>query len=197
MPKVNIMPEKVTKHLEECLEIIKERKVTPFKPEDFYPRIKRGTYVFGKLEDAGYLSRVYVGEEVYYQLRLIKPPQKIKAYGMTKEQFLHLLPEQVAIEGVASSLSVLVDESPLNLKKSLKVANHSPTGFNWGYNGSGPAQFALALLMRFVDEGTARDFYQDLKSGWVSTLPGGQNFKGTYNLREIMTKILKKRAEQD
>jgi hypothetical protein len=28
----------------------------------------------------------------------------------------------------------------------LDLANHSPDGFNWGYNGSGPAQLALALL---------------------------------------------------
>ena len=27
----------------------------------------------------------------------------------------------------------------------LDLANHSPTGFSWGYGGSGPAQLALAL----------------------------------------------------
>lgn len=191
------MPEKITKHLQECLEIIKERKTTPFRPIDFYPRIKRGDYVFGKLLDAGYLSQFYVGEDVFYQLRVIKPPPKIKNYGMTKDQFLHLLPEQVAIEGVASSLSLLVDESPLNLRNGLQSATRSLKGFNWGSNGTPAAQFALALLLRFVDEATARDYYQDLKAGWVSTLPGGENFQGTYNLRQIMTNILKKRAEQD
>lgn len=29
----------------------------------------------------------------------------------------------------------------------LEVYNHSPTGFAWGYLGSGPAQTALAILM--------------------------------------------------
>ena len=28
----------------------------------------------------------------------------------------------------------------------LDLWNHSPTGFNWGYGGSGPAQLALAML---------------------------------------------------
>ena len=28
----------------------------------------------------------------------------------------------------------------------LDLFNHSPTGFSWGYGGSGPAQLALALL---------------------------------------------------
>lgn len=31
--------------------------------------------------------------------------------------------------------------------ESLKVWNHSPDGFQWGYAGSGPAQLALALLL--------------------------------------------------
>jgi hypothetical protein len=33
---------------------------------------------------------------------------------------------------------------PLELR--LDLFNHSPTGFEWGYGGSGPAQLALAIL---------------------------------------------------
>jgi len=33
---------------------------------------------------------------------------------------------------------------PLRLR--LDLDNHSPTGFEWGYPGSGPAQLALAIL---------------------------------------------------
>ncbi|MBR0753465.1 hypothetical protein JQ604_14855 [Bradyrhizobium jicamae] len=36
------------------------------------------------------------------------------------------------------------DDMPLPLR--LDLANHSPTGFEWGYGGSGPAQLALAIL---------------------------------------------------
>jgi hypothetical protein len=35
-------------------------------------------------------------------------------------------------------------ETPLNPR--LDLANHSPTGFEMGYGGSGPAQTALAIL---------------------------------------------------
>ena len=37
---------------------------------------------------------------------------------------------------------------PLPLEPSLEIANHSPDGFNWGYDGSGAAQLALAFCMR-------------------------------------------------
>ena len=33
---------------------------------------------------------------------------------------------------------------PLPLR--LEIRNHSPTGFEWGFGGSGPAQLALAIL---------------------------------------------------
>ena len=32
--------------------------------------------------------------------------------------------------------------------ESLAVSNHAPSGFAWGYPGSGPSQLALALLLR-------------------------------------------------
>ena len=37
------------------------------------------------------------------------------------------------------------------LKKRLDLSNHSPTGFSWGYGGSGPAQTALAVLADALD----------------------------------------------
>ena len=44
------------------------------------------------------------------------------------------------LEGVV----VEVNREPLPLR--LELINHSPTGFEWGYGGSGPAQLALAIL---------------------------------------------------
>lgn len=32
------------------------------------------------------------------------------------------------------------------LRPRLDIRNHSPTGFEWGFGGSGPAQLALALV---------------------------------------------------
>lgn len=36
-----------------------------------------------------------------------------------------------------------------NLPKYLDEVNHSPDGFEWGYNGSGPAQLAYAILRSY------------------------------------------------
>lgn len=40
----------------------------------------------------------------------------------------------------------------LPLEPSLKLWNHSPDGFQWGYQGSGPAQLALAILLDLTDD---------------------------------------------
>jgi hypothetical protein len=46
---------------------------------------------------------------------------------------------------------ILSDGKRLHLWRSLAVWNHSPTGFEWGYAGSGPAQSALAILLDFTE----------------------------------------------
>lgn len=51
--------------------------------------------------------------------------------------------------------SVTVDGKPLPPRLDLR--NHSPTGFEWGYSGSGPAQLALAILAHhFREQGRYR-----------------------------------------
>lgn len=56
--------------------------------------------------------------------------------------------------------------------RSQSVYNHSPTGFNWGYGGSGPAQCALAVLLEATDdEAVARKFYQPFKWQFIATFP--------------------------
>src|SRR5258708_6991689 len=50
--------------------------------------------------------------------------------------------------------------------------NHSPTGFEWGYGGSGPAQLALALLAdHLTDDEEAVTLHQDFKRLVVARLP--------------------------
>lgn len=64
---------------------------------------------------------------------------------------------------------VKVDGKPLPLR--LDLANHSPTGFEWGYGGSGPAQLALALLADALgDADEALLWYQPFKEVFVSRL---------------------------
>ena len=57
------------------------------------------------------------------------------------------------------------------------LANHSPTGFCWGYAGSGPAQLALAILSDYLkDDAKALSLYQDFKSRVVVRLPMDADF---------------------
>lgn len=51
---------------------------------------------------------------------------------------------------------------PLNLR--LDLFRHSPTGYSWGYGGSGPAQLALALLADVLkDDDRAVQLHQRFK----------------------------------
>jgi hypothetical protein len=66
----------------------------------------------------------------------------------------------------------------LNLEASLRVVNHSPTGFCWGYGGSGTAQLALAILLDHFNGDTERalGLYQDFKFKVISRLPMDEDF---------------------
>lgn len=53
----------------------------------------------------------------------------------------------------------------------LDLRNHSPTGFSWGYGGSGPNQLALAILADYAGEKVALRFYQRFRELVVAKLP--------------------------
>ena len=59
-----------------------------------------------------------------------------------------------------------IDGEELELEPSLKVRNHSPDGFSWGYGGSGPSQLALAIMLIELggDEERALELYRDFKN---------------------------------
>ena len=51
-----------------------------------------------------------------------------------------------------------------SLEPGYRHVKHSPTGFEWGYGGSGPAQLAFALLLDFFESPSeAMLYYQDFK----------------------------------
>lgn len=53
----------------------------------------------------------------------------------------------------------------------LDLDNHSPTGLEWGYAGSGPAQLALAILADATgDDRVARRLHQQFKFERITTL---------------------------
>jgi hypothetical protein len=58
------------------------------------------------------------------------------------------------------------------LSPRLDLWNHSPTGFEWGYGGSGPAQLSLALLADALgDDEKAVALHQPFKWAVVGSLP--------------------------
>lgn len=70
-------------------------------------------------------------------------------------------------------IEVTVNGSPLDPR--LDLHNHSPTGFEWGYCGSGPAQLALAILAdHLADDLQALNLYQRFKWAVVTELPRQQ-----------------------
>jgi hypothetical protein len=69
----------------------------------------------------------------------------------------------------AAPVAVTADGRPLSPAASLKLRNHSPDGFNWGYGGSGPAQLALAILLDYTgDPALAERHYQAFKAAHVA-----------------------------
>lgn len=76
-------------------------------------------------------------------------------------------------------VTVTVGDVTRNLDPRLDLRNHSPSGLNWAYGGSGPAQLALALLADVLDDDErALALYQDFKwsvvlhldnAGWTLT----------------------------
>ena len=68
-----------------------------------------------------------------------------------------------------------VDGRPLNPR--LDLYNHSPTGFEWGYCGSGPAQLALAIVAdHLADDRQALDVYQRFKWAVIVELPRNRSW---------------------
>jgi len=47
---------------------------------------------------------------------------------------------------------------------------HSPDGYEWGYAGSGPADFALNILLMFLPEDRAMRLHQQFKFDFISPM---------------------------
>lgn len=111
---------------------------------------------------------------------------------------LDLLPEKITIKGILNfrgENTVWIDGVKLSPKHSQKIRNHSPTGFNWGYGGSGPAQLALAILLLYWLPDNAETFYQDFKFVCIAGLPQS-DFVQEFDLRAIMKEIIEKRSHE-
>ncbi len=81
------------------------------------------------------------------------------------------------LKGDRTTSKVWLNDKELDLKKSLKVKFHSPSGFSWGYNGAGPKQLSLAILLEFYSKQWALDEYLYLLETEISRLPFDQSFE--------------------
>jgi len=83
---------------------------------------------------------------------------------------------KATIEGLADTRQVWVNQEILTPDASQKIRNHSPDGFAWGYNGSGPAQLALAILMKLFSVEIAQKNYQQFKEKYIGSLDMQKDF---------------------
>lgn len=69
---------------------------------------------------------------------------------------------------------------------------HSPTGFEWGYSGSGPADLALNIVSMFVPGFWAMYLHQQFKEVFIALIPreGGQIH--TFEILVWLTKEFRK-----
>ncbi len=56
----------------------------------------------------------------------------------------------------------------ISITRSLKYRNHSPTGFEFGYLGSGPSQLALAICLEALSENDALKYYMEIKKAFIA-----------------------------
>ena len=84
---------------------------------------------------------------------------------------------------------VTADGHPLNPR--LDLWNHSPTGFEWGYCGSGPAQLALAILADHCkDDERSLNFYHRFKWAVIVELPGRGWTLTTQEIDAVLNSLL-------
>lgn len=80
----------------------------------------------------------------------------------------------------------------LSLEESLEYVNHSPTGFSWGYCGSGPAQLSYAILFDYLngDADRVRELYHDFKNRVIAGFPQDSSFTLTGRQIESVLSVI-------
>jgi hypothetical protein len=107
----------------------------------------------------------------------------IKAIGKDGKPLFQLQGKKTFIGTVVGDLDWKVEVTngietiPLSLR--LDLGNHSPTGFAWGYGGSGPHQLAIAILAEVIGDEKALTCSQTFKWEKIATIPKEQDFKIT------------------
>lgn len=72
---------------------------------------------------------------------------------------------------------VIPDQEPVDL---IHAVFHSPTGLEWGYGGSGPADLALSILCDYFDEPRVKEKFEGTMS-WRLHQPFKRTFVGSFD----------------
>ena len=81
-------------------------------------------------------------------------------------------------------------DTVLDLSPRFDLRNHSPTGFEFGFCGSGPAQLALALLADALgNDALAQRYYQDFKFKVVANWAGKEFKIGQDQIQAIVADL--------
>ena len=91
-------------------------------------------------------------------------------------------------------VEVTVHGVPLNPRLDLR--HHSPTGFEWGCCGSGPAQLALAILADHLgNDEQALNLYQRFKWAVIAELPRKRWTLTSREIDDVLQRIREQAVE--
>ncbi|MGA2536683.1 MAG: DUF6166 domain-containing protein [Terracidiphilus sp.] len=111
-----------------------------------------------------------------------------------REQLMIQTDRVYQIQRTAQGVVCTVNGRPLPLR--LDLWNHSPTGFEFGYGGSGPAQLALAILADCCGDELAIVFHQAFKREVIARIPGpGGSLTGTF-VRDVLARLQREKESQ-
>ena len=151
------------------------RKVCGEEPEGAQLRMTRHSHDFGQYYDVEirFDGNNEAAAEYAYEVES-KAPATWEEAGMA-----HAFPKDdgkaYLVERTESGVTVTVEhgDESYPLAPRFDLRSHSPDGFEFGYEGSGAAQFSLALCADALgDDRLARDAYQSVKRSLVAKMAG-------------------------
>lgn len=121
----------------------------------------------------------------YYFAELIRPAKTLRPHCLRCASRIGKIagPWSDVVYRFASGGIVVADDYRLPLR--LDLVNHSPTGFAWGYGGSGPAQLAVALLAHEFGADVALRFYQPFKTQFLVPRQWADQVEADAPVREL------------
>jgi hypothetical protein len=98
------------------------------------------------------------------------------------------------IQRTSQGVVCTMNGRPLPLR--LDLWNHSQTGFEFGYGGSGPAQLALAILADCCGDEIAVTYHQAFKWAVIARITGPVASLTTTFVRDVVAQIQAGREAQ-